>query len=143
MRNQNLFNAIKDVCGFTALQSDMEEIKNAIKKENQMNTTNVPTEWFDELKRLTELSYINEDVDDMRSAKINGQIKAHINCLKYFNQPEQSSEVDLEEFAKDLIMFWSEHTKFRRCADGFCLNTDQGLIPVPFSEVLQAFKQSK
>lgn len=136
MRNQNLFNALKDVCGFTALESDMEEIKYAIKKDNQMNTTNVPTEWFDELKRLTELSYINEDVDDMRLAEINGQIKAHINCLKYFNQPEQSSEVDLEEFAKWLLKYYG----YIESTDKF-IGINEGLYP--FSEVLQAFKQSK
>ena len=137
MRNQNLFNAIKDVCGFTALQSDMEEIKNAIKKDNQMNTTNVPTEWFNELKRLTELSYINEDVDDMRLAKINGQIKAHINCLKYFNQPEQSSEVDLEEFAK----FVSDRYYYDKMMNMYCTELNF-IYPISYSEVLQAFKQS-
>ena len=33
-KGQNLFNALKDVCEFTALESDMDSILNAILKDN-------------------------------------------------------------------------------------------------------------
>ena len=31
----NLFNALYDVCGFTALESDMDEIIRAVEKDNE------------------------------------------------------------------------------------------------------------
>jgi hypothetical protein len=33
MRDQNLFEALQNVCNFTALESDMDEIKRAIEKD--------------------------------------------------------------------------------------------------------------
>ncbi len=33
--NQNLFNALHDICSFTALESDMDEIKRAVLKDQQ------------------------------------------------------------------------------------------------------------
>lgn len=97
-----------------------------------MKTTNVPTEWFNELKRLSELAYINEDVDSLRLAEINGQIKAHINCLKYFNQ---NNDLDLKKFAKWLYTNYAYNSKANLYSQGYNLLT--------FTEVLEAFKQSK
>jgi hypothetical protein len=38
MRNQNLFNALQDVCNFTALQSDLDQIIRAVKKDEELDT---------------------------------------------------------------------------------------------------------
>lgn len=34
-RGQNLFNALYDLCGFIALESDMDEIIRAVEKDNE------------------------------------------------------------------------------------------------------------
>ena len=43
--NRNLFNALHDICGFTALESDMDEIKRAI-IQDQQDALNVEDEDF-------------------------------------------------------------------------------------------------
>ena len=36
MRNQNLFEALQAVCGFTALESEMDEILRAVEKDEDL-----------------------------------------------------------------------------------------------------------
>lgn len=38
MSNQNLFNALRNVCGFIALETDMQEILNAVEKDSNERT---------------------------------------------------------------------------------------------------------
>lgn len=40
-RGQHLFNALYDVCGFTALESDMDEIIRAVEKDNEQNLKDI------------------------------------------------------------------------------------------------------
>ena len=93
-----------------------------------MNTTNVQTEWF------RELIEINNKIIEASTKPVNerdwsfyiGCLQSHIYNYKYFNQPEQSSE--LEEFQE---WFVKESNFYSVDKDG---------IEVPFSEVYKAFQ---
>jgi len=43
MRNQNLFEALERICGFTALETDMAEIISAYEKDMQEHVPILPT----------------------------------------------------------------------------------------------------
>lgn len=105
-----------------------------------MNTTNVPAEWF------RELIEINNKIIEASTKPVNerdwsfyiGCLQSHIYNYKYFNQPEQSSE--LEEFAKWVVNIdcgyiytindgWEKH----------CKNDAEEWIQTTFSEVYKAF----
>ena len=98
-----------------------------------MNTTNVPAEWF------RELIEINNKIIEASTPPVNekdwsfyiGCLQSHIYNYKYFNQPEQSSE--LEEFAKWLkVCPYSYDSK----SSAWYYVSRQ----VPFSEVYKAFQ---
>ena len=99
-----------------------------------MNTTNVPTEWF------RELIEINNKIIEASTKPVNerdwsfyiGCLQSHIYNYKYFNQPEQSSE--LEEFATFLRRY-----KYDAVLDRYERINSFGTF-FTFSEVLKAFQ---
>lgn len=102
-----------------------------------MNTTNVPAEWF------RELIEINNKIIEASTKPVNerdwsfyiGCLQSHIYNYKYFNQPEQSSELDLEELNKWIFRkyIYNPSTDMYHGASNMTSIT-------PFSEVLKAFQ---
>jgi hypothetical protein len=94
-----------------------------------MNTTQVPTEWLEELIRLNGLaeSQINiHDLTNFETAICFAKLIGHAKAAKYINQPQP----DIVELINpsELLMFVKNHY--------------EGSF-YTFSEVLEAFKKSK
>ena len=104
-----------------------------------MNTTQVPTEWLEELKKLADkasevmFDMICKEKVDHKNIIYIAQFCGQAKGAKYF-QPQPDS-VDLEEFVK-----WFYKTISYNNKTGFY---HIGLTPQTFSEVLEAFKKSK
>lgn len=107
-----------------------------------MNTTNVPAEWF------RELIEINNKIIEASTKPVNerdwsfyiGCLQSHIYNYKYFNQPEQSSELEeleMEEFGK-WIQSNNKYT-FHVGMDKWVVLIDSIYNTIPFSEVYKAF----
>ena len=112
-----------------------------------MNTTQVPTEWLEELNRLAECrGKVSVDVKNIDAAFSLISLYKHIECAKYF-QPQPDSvdlDVNLEEFTKWMSVQTHTDKIYYSMVDlEFKKYENDEWHDIPFSEVYKAFKKSK
>jgi hypothetical protein len=105
-------------------------------------TTQVPTEWLEELRSYNEV--ILKQSMPIGNCAYNYdllRLTSHIKASKYFQQPEpESLDVDLEEFAKWICD--SPFAYYVNESQHKWIHIDKETVHT-FSEVLQSFKKSK
>src|SRR3990167_8448891 len=87
MENQNLFNALQDVCGFTALQTDMIEIIDAYEKDKSGQLVNIPD------SKMKTIDKLNEILKDLKQGKTSTD-NAEGQILRFLLSPEETEEDD-------------------------------------------------
>lgn len=101
-----------------------------------MSTTNVPTEWLVRLEELIDKisTAYSESIEYNQNL---GALVAHFKASKYFNQPEQSSELHINEEFIDWYYSTDDYSYDNINRSWTDLKADK---KVPFSEVLKAFQ---
>lgn len=104
-----------------------------------MNTTNVPTEWLVKLEELIEK--VTTIYSESTTENYNlGALSSHFKASKYFNQPEQSIELDLEDKLKSFLKwYYSEEAFLYDSQQDRWDNVKEDTLAT-FSEVYKAFQ---
>jgi hypothetical protein len=97
--NQNLFNALQDVCGYIALQSDMEEILRAVAKDEEEKKPEPPKRIIEELTdMISEQIWQCEEVDVSAKQIYRKFIKPAILLADYRKQENEKLKDALKEY---------------------------------------------